>query len=529
MTLVKTMKWLVIACLGSVLVYACGELDPVSVKNLCVGPGPFSDQCPQCQSVPFASQCPQCQQSGADEGTCLPAETSETMVGPSTTSDGGSGATPDNGQSGEGATPDSGPNKSNGGNNAVPGDMGIPGSAGRAASGMAGVDAPGQPGNAGGPGQQGPVLCASDGDCTAMGFPACRPDGLCTECLTDEHCPGRQCDMPNHRCVECVADPICEAQGKVCDLATRACVQCRDDSHCSAETPACSLSQECVACVKDSHCPMETPACDDMACYECTGDQYCTGDKHACIEDERRCVECDQEVHCRGVDGRPHCAQAENVCVECLEDADCSDRSASHCDSESHTCVPCGSHDHCEQFAGSAPRCAGGECVACDENGGICNGRACILSQNVCSTKQRQSEEACGECVTSDECKQGLVCVNVKFGSYNTGNFCLPNLPDYPSCPRPFGRKVTGQTTLDGRKVETLCMLPDTTTCQALLDTKAKKTCNSNNAACGLGLPVLGVNDGMCPGSVCTYNCPSSSYCPDDMTCSSEQKVCIAR
>jgi hypothetical protein len=117
--------------------------------------------------------------------------------------------------------------------------------------------------------------------------------------------------------------------------------------------------------------------------------------------------------------------------------------------------------------------------------------------------------------------------VNVKFGSYDTGNFCLPNLPGFRACPRPFGRKVANYPTLDGFRVQTLCALPETTTCQAFIDTVAKRTCNSDNAACGLGLPELGENDGRCPNTVCTYNCPGPEYCPDGMICSEVEKVCM--
>lgn len=338
--------------------------------------------------------------------------------------------------------------------------------------------------------------------------------------------------MSANRCVDCVDDPICETQGKVCNRDQRRCVQCRDNTNCAGDTPACSPTQDCVQCVTDPDCPKETPACEDMTCYECKIDQHCNSEgKHACIEAEHKCVECKTEAHCRSVDGRPHCAPEENACVECLDDSDCSERSASHCDTGSHTCVPCSTHAECAQFAGSAPRCVDKECVACDEEGGICNGKACILSQGVCSTKPRKSIGECGECVTTDECAAGYVCVNVKYANgYDTGNFCLPNLPDFKACPRPFGRKVSGATTLDGRRVQTLCALPEATTCQALRDTKAKKACNDNNAACGLGRATLGTNDGVCSPNtgVCTYSCGTSNeFCPNNMVCSEDQAVCL--
>jgi hypothetical protein len=284
------------------------------------------------------------------------------------------------------------------------------------------------------------------------------------------------------------------------------------------------------ACVNDDHCPIETPACDQMTCYECRVDEHCDGaGKHFCVETEHRCVECQTHSHCAGEARRSHCFQKENVCVECLVDSDCSERSASHCDSDSHTCVACRSHADCAASAGSAPRCGPGGCVACDEEGGICNGKACILSQNVCSSKLRQSVQACGECVTSDECAAGHVCVNVGYpNGHDTGDFCLPKLPDSEPCPRPFGRMISNAATLDGFKVQTLCALPEATTCQALLDTLAMKNCNDNNAECGLGRSTLGANDGMCASNnVCTYNCTSSEFCPNNMVCSEERALCL--
>lgn len=537
MALIKTMKWFGAErglWFGALVVFAtsfvaCSELDPVRVESLCEGPGPVREECPQCLGPDeFAAECPQCQQSGADE-RCLPPAASEQgpVTGepsqPGQPGQPGIDAGPSSVEGGDGA-----PSEPGSGDGSQPGDgsMGTAGNGGTPSDGSAGEDASGQPG----PGQPVPRGCVTDDNCLDPARPACRPDGVCAECLRPEHCgEGQQCDVPTNLCVQCVNSAGCEALGQVCNLNTRKCVECLANGDCKdPAAPACTPGNECVACTEDRFCPTETPACDAMACYECKNDGYCDSPgKHACIEAEHRCVECEMDSHCRSEAGRPHCLVESNACVECLTNADCSDPSASHCDAESHTCVECTGATDCTGFASSTPRCVEGKgCVACDADDGICGAKACILSQNVCSTTDRQSVEACGECVTSDECIPGHVCVNQKFGSYDTGNFCLPNLPDFRACPRPFGREVPNVMTLDGFRVRTLCSLPETTTCQALGDMLAEKSCSGNNTACGLGAQVLGTNDGRCPGTVCTYNCTGPEFCPNTMTCS-EERVCL--
>lgn len=530
MALVKTMKWFGALALLTTC-FACSELDPVNVESLCEPPGPVHEQCPQCQMPPFAAECPQCQQSGVDEETCEPAPTSMSEEGAE------GQPNPDGGPSGTGGdgAPDPGDGSSGNDGSQGPGNDGSMGTGGNGSTppegnaGKSGSDGSAQGGSPG-PGNRPPGGCTIDDDCKDPMFPACRPDGLCTPCLTNDHCgEGLQCDRPTNRCVQCVDAAGCEAIGQVCDVNTRSCVPCLGNSDCKdPAAPACTVANQCVACTDDTFCPDGTKACDQNVCYECKADNYCAGPgKHACIEDEHRCVECEQDSHCRSEAGRPHCLVEGNSCVECLTNSDCSDPSASRCDADTHTCVDCAAATDCSAFAATAPRCVSGDCVACDGDDGICNGKACILSQNVCSDKDRRSVEACSECVTSDECVEGHVCVNMKFGSYDTGNFCLPNLPSFRACPRPYGREIANYLTLDGFRVRTLCALPENTTCQALLDTLADKVCNDNNALCGLGRAELGTNDGLCPNNVCTYNCSEDKFCPNGMVCSSEQAICL--
>lgn len=529
MALVKTMLWFGArrGLWAGALVWfatswvACSELDPVSVENLCEGPGPVLDECPQCQSELLAPECPLCQQSPPDERCVAFTEGSEQEPVTGVGGDGGI----DPGASGEGGE----------GAPGVPPENGEVPKAGEGAMGAAGDRAtPGDPGNAGNdpgqpPGQTTPRACSSDADCTDPGAPACRPDGVCIECLRHEHCgEGGQCDNTRNLCVECVDNAGCEAAGLVCSPNTRKCVECLGNGDChDPAAPACTPTNQCVACTDDSFCPDDAPACDAMACYECKNDSYCNGPgKHACIEEEHRCVECETDLHCRSESGRPRCLVEDNACVECLSNDDCSDTAASLCDEESHTCVPCTRHADCAGFASTAPRCVEGKgCVPCDDDGGICGDKACILSENRCSTVDQGSVEACGRCVTSDECVAGHVCVSTKFGSYDTGDVCLPSMPSFKACPRPFGREVPNAPTLDGFRVEALCTLPENTTCRALADTLARKPCYDNNAACGYGRTVLGTNDGVCT-TACTYNCTDNKFCPNGMTCNVTQAVC---
>jgi hypothetical protein len=525
----------IIAMLMCGLFAACNQLDPVNVQSLCEGAGPIPEECPQCQSRPFEASCPQCQMSGLDAETCLPpgvpkATMTEDTTGEASPDGGGTLPTGDNMVPGTG--PDAEPGAGEAGAGADPGSMGGAGNSAEPSGGSGGSGAlpPGvEPMASGDPANQQPRGCQFEG-CNTPGYPACRPDGVCSECLMDDHCPDGQCDVPQNRCVECMNDLGCEAKGLVCYKDARRCVQCNDDGHCAAtpETPACNANHECVACLQDIHCPSATPACDQMTCYECRMDTQCNAPgKHACIEAEHTCVECKNDMHCSSEPGRSLCNVDANECVQCLSDSDCSDRGSSNCDSETHTCVPCNDNAQCAQFAGTAPRCAAGNCVACDADGGICNGKACILSSNVCSTKNRQSVQPCGECESSDECVPGHVCVPVRYGSINTGNFCMPNLADFRGgCPRPFGRKVNNVLTLEDFRVQTLCSLAEDTTCEALKDTLASKDCGSNNNNCGLGSSVLGNYDGFCSVNGCTLYCSSSDYCPNDMSCNTSMSVC---
>jgi hypothetical protein len=526
MALVKTMRWSCALAWLATSWIACSELDPVKVESVCEGPGPVREECPQCQGPEYANECPQCQQSPADENCLPPEESATTGEGTLSETPGVDGGSVENGA----ATPGSQPGNDDGTAGAGPGNEGNDG----ANAGNGGTPPEGTPGEAGSgqpdPNQPPPRGCVEDSDCPDPALPACHPGGFCTGCLRNEHCgEGRQCDTPRNLCVECVNNTGCEALGQVCNPNTRTCVACVDNADCLDPTaPACTPANQCVACTADSFCPEETPACDAMACYECKNDQFCNGPgKHACIEAEHRCVECELDTHCRSEPGRPRCLEDSHECVECLSNADCSDPSASHCDTDSHTCVECTSHTHCAAFAGRAPRCVEGKgCVACDIDDGICGDKACILSQNTCSTTNRHSVKACGECITSDECIPGHVCVNQKFNGYDTGNYCLPNLPDFTTCPRPYGREIANVMTLDGFPVRTLCALMDTTTCRAMLDMVAGKQCYDNNAACGFGRPVLGTNDGVC-STACTYNCDDDSFCPSGWDCSEDQKLCI--
>lgn len=516
------------------LLGACSDLDPVKVESKCEGPAPIDARCPQCQIPQFASECPQCQLSGPDDGTCLPPgvpwKGDDTQTSGSTTvlPDGGTvaidgGQTDAPGMSGESGGSDS-PSGSGGksGADAKPGSSsggnGAPGNASGAPA-MAGRMAP----------TQGSNVCMSDEGCMEAGFPACRGDGKCVPCLQDRHCPnGLQCDAPNVRCVECVNDEPCTPQGKVCSPTDLRCVECNDDNDCPADKRTCTPDHTCVPCVDggpNKYCPTETPACFQNTCVACNGDADCTGSNHACIKEEHRCVECTLEAQCRGIAGRPHCDTTSNACVACLKDADCSDPSASQCDVDSHTCVPCNKSTQCARFS-ATPVCADERCVVCSREDSACGGKACIFASNTCSDKNRQSVAACNECQSSDECIAGHVCVPTTFQSGGTGNRCLPNYADYKQagkpCPRPYSRRVMKVQSVDGFSIDTLCALPDTTSCSALLDTLSSKECGGNNLNCGLG-----EYDGYCGMDGCTYNCTSNDFCPGAMTCSETQRICL--
>lgn len=517
----------------------CGQLDPIKVKSRCEPPGPVREECPQCLVGPFPPECPQCSRSDAfADGTCSsvaletvnatqPGGQGDAQAGSSDSSEPG---TPGGGSDG-GDSPGHGPADSGGA--AMSGGSETPGQGGSGgpdstqnppggSNGMAGSNDASAPAGM-------PTRCRFDSDCEGTpDTPVCQPTlGVCQECINDPDCVAGQCDQMIFRCYECITDEGCAGRDNaVCDRELRQCVGCRSKDDCEAPTPSCDRdTQQCVECTRSQDCPPERSACEtrDNTCYACVEDGDCSGTTRVCAE--HACVECTTSGHCAGQPERSLCEPNSNTCVACLSDEDCGNRSAAHCDPDTHSCVGCSDDSHCAaRFAGSAPRCVAGTCEPCDENGGICGDKACILSRHECSTVDKNSIEVCGACESSDECST-LACVPVMIGSYNTGNHCLYVPSEFPGakqCLRPFLQVVRDVPSPDGVSFDEICAPPKDVSCQAILDAKARKSCNNNNAECGIDPATTPLNDfdGYCSTSGCTYHCTSDDDCLDVRICS---------
>lgn len=527
----REIAWLCAMVFASSML-GCGELDPVRVVPRCEGEGTYSPECEVCQVPPFAPQCLQCMGEGADTANC------GTMTGnadiESTMGGAGRGKAGDDPSvaGNDGADGEGGPDGAQGpagpaGAPGAPGEAGSPGEQGAQGPKGDSSQTPGGTGVAGADNTTPPLVrgCQGDSDCKEPGLPACRlSDQTCVPCTGDEHCDGRQCKLAIYRCVECQDDAPCRERGQYCDTNAAKCVDCVDNNQCSEAAPACNSKQQCVACVEDFHCPESTPSCENEVCYECTDSSFCRrGDKRTCDTDARVCVACLADTDCTADQTRHLCDTEQRSCVQCLSDADCGDPGASHCN-EARECVPCSDGSQCAQFAGSLPQCSGSRCVACDENGGVCGDKACILSQHVCSDLDQQSVSGCGECQTSLECEYGYECVPETWGGARLGNVCMPNEGTWRSrgrtCPRPFANTRNNVTSLDGYTIETICTPP--TTCAAVHDAIDHKSCDGRNSECGIGGAAGGGFDGYCALSGCSYNCSSDNDCPSNQYCGTD-------
>lgn len=148
----------------------------------------------------------------------------------------------------------------------------------------------------------GPPDAGKDGGPTDAG--PCALPGAC-ECDGDAGCAGvRARCADDHRCVECLDNADCGANG-LCDAKTRRCTtpcttstQCSVDTrnHCEGDPPA-----HCVACEDfPNTCPAATPWCAESVGY---------------------CVVCAADAHCAAP--TPRCDKRFGTCVACLTSADC--------------------------------------------------------------------------------------------------------------------------------------------------------------------------------------------------------------
>jgi hypothetical protein len=280
----------------------------------------------------------------------------------------------------------------------------------------------------------------------------------------------------------------------------------------------CTVDHRCVACTLDRHCPSATPACDD----------------------DNTCVGCTNgELHCGG--DTPLCDLAQQECVQCLENPDCTDPAASRC--SDGMCQPCTGPLHCEHLddlgicdvssgSGECVECTGAQYAACGAAPGG-NTYACDSVRRTCTEQEVGSAAPCEMCISDAHCATGLACMETKFGSADTGYYCLwKEAATGTGAPsgncgnvRPYIGTESGWSSIDGQAA-TVCK-PSVSTCQAQSDFRAK-ACSGptpgGHAECGAG----GVADAYCApflaGHFCTTPCASFLDCKetrpgDDMEC----------
>ncbi len=223
--------------------------------------------------------------------------------------------------------------------------------------------------------------------------------------------------------LRCASDRECSALGYVCNTTTARCVECNVASDCGADR-AC-LGNHCITpvrCTTSRMCPGQVCSASLGYCVDCTTDVDCTGGQvcreSACVAPPRMCR---SSRECSDV-GQV-CDATRNICVDCAADTDCpADR---YCGSGGtclpHSCVP--GETSCVNSTrvracdvhGSAWResdCPSGQtCLA-----GRCQTLACTPGQMSCDPmtfeRRRCNDDGVGftamPCATMDACRDGM-------------------------------------------------------------------------------------------------------------------------
>ena len=500
-----------LACLVMCLaVGACQELDPVYTIDLCKGDGVISANCKQCLRPPFAQQCPQCQPPSFDP-QCPPLQS---LMGVDAGATGGAAGT---------AT-------ARGGTGGRSAQAGV-GTAGNMTQPISGSSAQPIAGAAA-------SLDACGGTCRSPNAACWAKEATCVECTLPTDCYHATCDADTHRCVECTSNTDCI---KACDIAMQKCVDCTSDDQCTSNPidDVCNSQHKCVDCDSSHGCKDPAkPACVGQVCVACDNDDQCRDQRSKkCLRSANTCVECLASVDCAAptpacdtathacvaclADGdcpSRHCVEQTRRCVECEADADCASSAKAHCGSD-NTCGKCTSNTQCQHLA-ETPACdtASGSCVACVDDS-TCGDNACIRAEHVCSTVERGSVLACGECEADTQCGTDMKCAAVPFGSAaSTKRYCLYNRAAVVACAlmttsavRPFSRTVQ-ETSVDGA-AGPYCA--PKATCEAML--AATNPVGGLNCGVTDDCGIAGLEDGICNNAKrCTYTCSADVDCPKE-------------
>ena len=297
----------------------------------------------------------------------------------------------------------------------------------------------------------GQCMCKGDSACN----PAnpikryCQPDVGCVQCrLANADCAGlsdptlQLCDVPNHTCVQCLADADCSSlPGTVCDtLAARMtpsnskrCVLCAIDSDCKDPMVAhCAQNSDptknsCAQCLTDTDCkPFTKEVCvlnaadpSQNKCIGCRNDGDCKNPalpacSGAADPSTSLCVTCLNNSYCTAP-GKPACAvnpadATKNICVACLGSVDCTNPTKPACavdmaDPTKNVCVACLGNSDCTDPA--HPVCAvdptdatKNVCVAC-----LGNSDCADPTHRVCAVNPTDaSKNVCVACLGRSDC-----------------------------------------------------------------------------------------------------------------------------
>jgi hypothetical protein len=313
---------------------------------------------------------------------------------------------------------------------------------------------------------------------------------------------------------------------------------------CQGATPIClESSLTCVECTEAAHCPGSKPVCKTERNADAGTDSAIN-----------TCVQCTHDEHCPG--NMPICDASKNTCVECLNNADCTEASASLC--LSGTCSHCAANADCSHIAGknvcktvpdsdagtssddagasagTCVQCTGTDYGACGQSNG--KNLVCDSLNNTCSSSTQHSAGLCQTCVSDAQCHAGELCAEQIFNGKPVGYYCFyikgdtaNGAPALCSSSRPYVQ-TTHTKSIDGQAAD-LCKLA-VSTCPALNQYRSRDCAPSgtpDSSLCGFAPP----GDAQCAvfdtGVYrCTVTCLSDDDCLSGVACNTgaSPRVC---
>lgn len=257
----------------------------------------------------------------------------------------------------------------------------------------------------------------------------------------------------------------------------------------------------------------------------CISDEACSGATPHCDTTNGICVACTGDAHCTGTPATPHCG-SNSSCAECASDAHCPTAAAAAC--IDGTCTGCTADTQCTRFA-ATPACdevlatCATACTPGNEMAN-CGTKSCDPVGGVCTPTTRETVGVCRQCRSDSECVADHRCIPMEYmGDPRPSAYCLRRLS--AGCTAPY-LGVVKRMSLSGAIAEDYCAPAEAlTTCEAILDLQAGKTCTAATEGVDCGHPDL-ADDGRCEtvgavNNVCTYSCGTSNHCPVGVTCNS--------